>query len=587
MTDKISALIKNLKHKPGVYLMYDINNVVIYVGKAKDLYKRVSQYFLRPQRGKVQAMVHNVDHFETIIMNNEKEAFLLEMNLIHKYMPRYNILLKDDSHYPYIALKKKGDPVISIKRNNKDKNFIYFGPYPSSSSAYQMIDLINKIFPLRKCNHIPKVACLYYHLGQCLAPCINNIDEEIYVELRNDVESFLKGDNQKQYNLIKNKMMDASEKLDYESALEYKKILDAIDHINISQTVESKDKTNRDIFAYSTREGYLALALIIFRNGLLLGKHTWVVELFDDIEEQVCELIMQYYIKHPTPTEVIINNESIKDNLNEMLEDTNVVSVTKGKLNDLVLTAIDNANNALDEYFLSARLDDDKLALLEELGNLISISTPYHIELFDNSHISGSSPVGAMVAFINGEPCKNLYRKFNIEHAEARDDLASMREVTYRHYARVKSENKKLPDLILVDGGLIQIEAAKASIDELDLNINIFGLYKNDKHQTEGLMDVNGNTYPIENKKLFFLLTKMQDEIHRFAISFHREKRRKNMTKSILDDIEGLGDRRKEMIKKAFPDIADLRNASITELSQIIPLDVAEKLYNKLHINDD
>ena len=585
MTDKLKALIANLKHKPGVYLMYDASNTIIYVGKAKDLQKRVSQYFLRSQSGKVAAMVSHVDHFETIIVNNEKEAFLLEMNLIHEHLPRYNILLKDDSHYPYLALKKKGDPILTIKRNNKDKNYLYFGPYPSSGSAYQMHDLLNKVFPIRKCKNIPSSSCLYYHLGQCLAPCINKIEDRTYDELRDEIASFLSGNNSKQYNEIKRKMLQASEELNFELAKEYKDILDAIDHINESQRMESKDRTSRDIFAYASRGGYLALAQILFRNGLFLGKKTWVVEAFDDDEEQVSELIFQYYQSHPTPTEVVVNNMEIVNYLNEVLDDTSVTNVTKGKLNDLVLTCIDNANNALDEYFLSARLDDDKLALLEELGNILNIPTPYHIELFDNSHIQGSSPVGAMVAFINGEPAKKLYRKFNIEHAEARDDIRSMKEVTLRHYARLKNENKKLPDLILVDGGLIQIEAAYETLKELELENTIFlaGLYKNDRHQTEGLMDVNGNTYKIENKKLFFLLTRMQDEIHRFAITFHREKRRKSMTTSILDNIKGLGSRRIEMVKKAFPDINDLKEASLAQLEQILPHDVALNLYNKLH----
>lgn len=582
MTDKLETLIKNLKHKPGVYLMYDKDNVIIYVGKAKDLQKRVSQYFLRPQSGKVLAMVTHVDHFETIIMNNEKEAFLLEMNLIHEHLPRYNILLKDDSHYPYLALKKKGDPTLSIKRNNKDKNYLYFGPYPNSGAAFNMVDLLNKVFPLRKCRNIPVSACLYYHLGQCLAPCINKISDDVYEELRNNIISFLKGDNAKQYAEIKQKMIKASEEMNYELASEYKKILDSIDHINTSQTVESKDKTNRDIFGYSTREGYISLALILFRNGLLLGKEVWVVESFGDIEEQVSELISQYYQTHPLPTEIIVNSEVITDNLSSIL-DTNVVSVTKGKLNDLVLTCIDNANNELDEYFLSAKVDQDKLSLLEELGRITGISTPYHIELFDNSHIQGSDAVGAMVAFINGEPCKKLYRKFNIEHEEKRDDITSMKEVTFRHYSRLKADNKKLPDLILVDGGLIQIEAAKESLDKLELNINLLGLFKNEKHQTSGLMDANGNIYPIENKNLFFLLTRMQDEIHRFAISFHRNKRNKRMTESILDNIKGLGSRRIQMIKKAYPDIQDLKEASVEQLSQILPKEVAQSLFDKLH----
>ena len=562
--------------------MHDKDDKIIYVGKAKDLYKRVSQYFLRPQSGKVFAMVTHVDYFETIITKNEKEAFVLEMNLIQTHYPKYNILLKDGSHYPYIALKKGNDPTLVIKRNNKDKHYEYFGPFPNSGAAYQMIDLVNKIFPIRKCRTIPSTPCLYYHLGQCLAPCINKIDEGTYLSMRNDIQSFLKGNNSKQKAEIKEKMMKASENMEFELASNYKKILDAIEHINTTQTVEVNDKTERDIFAYTTREGYISLAILLFRNGKLLGKNTFVVEEFDDNEEQVSGLICQYYQAHPLPTEIVINNENIVNSLKELL-DTNVTLVTKGRILELVSTCLDNASNGLDQYFMSARLDDNKLAILEELGSILNISTPLHIELLDNSHIQGSSPVGAMVAFINGEPTKKLYRKFHIEHEEARDDLLSMKEVVTRHYSRNKEENRKMPDLLLVDGGLNQIVVAKEALDNIGVDIPLFGLYKNDKHQTEGLMDASGNTYKIENKAIFFLLTRMQDEVHRFAISFHRDQRNKKMTKSILDDIKGIGSHRKETINKIYKDINELKNASIEELSQILPEESAIELYNKLH----
>ncbi len=282
------------------------------------------------------------------------------------------------------------------------------------------------------------------------------------------------------------------------------------------------------------------------------------------------------------PKEIVINNSDIIDNLKNYL-DIDLVSVSKGKLYELVILAKENANNSLDEHFLSSRLDDNKIALLEELGNLLHISTPYYIELFDNSHLQGSSPVGAMVTFINGEKVKGLYRKFSLEHEESRDDLASMKEVIYRHLSRNIKENKKMPDLILTDGGQIQVEAAFKVINELNLDINVFGLYKNDKHQTEGLVDKDGNTYRIDNKSLFFLLTRMQDEVHRFAISFHKEKRNKAMKASILDDIKGLGNRRKEVLKRTYKDITELKEASLEELSQLLPIDVATSLFNKLH----
>ena len=582
MKERIKTCIDNLKHLPGVYLMHDKDDKIIYIGKAKDLYKRVSQYFLRPQVGKVAKMAFEAEYFETIITNNEKEALILEMNLIQTHYPKFNILLKDGSHYPYIGLKKTGYPYLQIKRNTKDKGYDYFGPYPKSTSAYETIDLLNKIFPLRKCQNIPGTACLYYHLGQCLAPCINSISKEKEDEMREEIKSFMHGNNQSVMQDIKEKMLKASESLDYENAQEYKNILKAIEHINTPQLMESNDKKDRDIFAFSKREGYLSLAAILFRRGLLLDKKVYVVEEFDNSEEQVADLILQFYQNVPLPQEVIINNETVVDLLSDLI-DSNIYSVSKGKLHDLVLTAKENANNVLDEYFLSARLNDNKLALLEELGNIINIKTPLRIELFDNSHLQGSSPVGAVVVFINGEPAKKLYRKYKIEHEEARDDLKSMEEVVYRRYSRLKEEKQEMPDLILVDGGLNQINAASRALQKADVSINLFGLAKNDKHQTAGLMDINGHIYDIENKNIFFMLTRMQDEVHRFAIIFHQSLRNKKMKTSLLDDIKGLGLKRKELINRAYPDISLLKEATVEELSQLLPKDVAEELFNKLH----
>ena len=562
--------------------MHDKDDTVIYVGKAKDLQKRVSQYFLRPQAGKVFKMVQNVDYFETIIVQNEKEALILEMNLVHQYYPKYNILLKDGSHYPYIAIKKKGDVTLQIKRNNKDKNYDYYGPFPNSGAAYKMVDLINKIYPIRKCKNIPSSVCLYYHLGQCLAPCVNKIDDETYDKLRDEIKNFLKGNNSDKIRELKSKMLQASEEMNYELAKEYKELIDSIEHVNTSMSVESKDKTDRDIFAFSSRNGYLSLAFLIYRNGMLLGKESHVVEQFGEEEDQVVELITQLYERCPLPQEIIVNSDYVVNELSSYI-DANVFSVTKGKIYDLVTIAKSNADNALDEYFLSSKLDTDKIALIEELGDLLHIKTPYHIELFDNSHLQGSSPVGAMVAYINGEPAKNLYRKFKIEHEESRDDFKSMNEVITRHYSRLKNENKKYPDLILVDGGLPQVKSATEALHDIDVNIPVFGLYKDDHHSTSGLIDVEGNTYPIENKKLFFLLTRMQDEVHRFAISFHKEKRNKAMTVSIFDEVKGMGAKRRELISRFYPDISSLKEATVEELSQILPKDVALDLYNKLH----
>lgn len=581
MTEQVKIAIPLLPHKPGCYLMKDNNDKVIYIGKAKNLYNRVSQYFLRPQVGKVQAMVSHVDHFETIITKTDKEAFILEMNLVHQYYPRYNILLKDGKHYPYIALKKKSDPFLKIARNDKDKNYYYFGPFPTSTYAYKVIDLLNKIFPTRKCRNIPSSPCLYFHMGMCLAPCLNKVSQEKNDELFESIKSFLEGNNSKIKTELKEKMIEASNAQEYEKAQDIKNTLDAIEHILDKQGVENKDHVSRDVLAYQSRDGYICLTILTYRRGLLLGKESYIIEEFGDINEQLISLIFQYYETHSLPNEIVINIKEVKDELSRIL-DTSVISVTKGKLLEVIEMANLNAKQSLDSHFMSARLEDDKSVLLDELGQILKISTPYRIELFDNSHIQGDSPVGAMVVFINGEPVKKMYRKYNIESKEKRDDYGSMKEVIARRYSRLKEQKEDYPDLILVDGGLGQIHAGNEVINSLKLSIPVFGLFKNDKHQTKGLMDKDGNVYLIDNKSLFFLLVRMQDEVHRFAISFHHQKRSKKFTEGILDNIPGLGEKRKEIIRQNYETIDDLRNATVEELSQFVPYEIAIDILKKV-----
>ena len=583
MTEKVEKAIPLLPHSPGVYLMKNKDDKVIYVGKAINLYNRVSQYFLRPQVGKVAKMVENVDHFETILTKTDKEAFLLEENLIHTYYPRYNILLKDGKHYPYIALKKKGDPYLKIARSNNDKRseYYYFGPFSTSSYAYEVINLLNKLFPTRKCRTIPKTPCLYYHMGMCLGPCINKIDPQKYDELYNKIRDFLNGDTQEIKAKLKLEMEEYSNNLEFEKAGEIAKTLKAIEHITSFQGVEDKNRVSRDVFAYTSRNGYLSLALLTYRRGILLGKETFILEEFGDNIEQITNAILHYYSTHDLPHEILINIPNIKEQI-ESIYDVRVNSITKGDQLELIEMASLNAKNALDSHFVSARLEDDKVALLEDLGHIINIPTPYRVELFDNSHIQGDSPVGVAVVFINGEPVKKLYRKYNIEHMEKRDDFASMKEVMLRRYKRMKEEEQDMPDLILVDGGLTQIHAGNEIINELGLNIPVYGLYKNDKHQTKGIMDKEGNTYPIDNKSLFFMLVRMQDEVHRFAISFHHDKRSKSFTKGILDDVKGLGSKRQEIIRLRYPSLDLLKSASLEELSQLIPEDVAKNLLERI-----
>lgn len=587
MNELLKRQISLLPSLPGCYLMKDKDDKIIYIGKAKNLKKRVSQYFLRPQSGKVAAMVSHVDHFDTLIVHSEKEAFILEMNLIQTHYPRYNIMLMDDSHYPYIALKRGGDLYLKIARNTKDPSYYYFGPFPSSYSAYQSIDLLNKIYPLRKCRNLPKKSCLYYSLGQCLAPCVNKIDPEVYSSLYEAIKRFLNGDTAKEEAELKEKMKLASDLLDYERAGEIKKSLDAIKEVTSKQAVEILgEKTSRDVFAYAEREGYRSLAILTYRRGLLLGKNIHVVPSFEDAESQISDLIAEYYLNHETPKEVVSRLPSLEENLSPLYEDISVVYPQKGRLLDLVNLAELNARQGLDAHFLSARLEDDNLALLEELGTLLNIKTPYRIELFDNSHLQGSFPVGALVCYINGEPAKKMYRKFHLDEKDAGDDFHSMEEVVRRRYQRLKDENSELPDLILTDGGKIQVDAALASLKEVGVSIPVAGLYKNEKHETEGLIDQNGEVHPIKRSSpLFFLLMRMQDEVHRFAISFHKSLRNKAMSESILDNIPSLGPKRKESLQAHYRSLEALKAASLEELEQILPPETAKALYNKLRKN--
>lgn len=582
MNELLKVKIELLKDVPGVYIMKNSEGTVIYVGKAKSLIKRVKQYFYRPQVGKVMRMVREITDFDTIQINSEKEALLLELNLIQKYYPKYNILLKDGKTYPYIALSKDKEPRLKIAYKPNDKDHYYFGPYTSSSSAYKIIDLLNKIFPLRKCSYIPSSPCLYYHLHQCLGPCINKNLANEYKSMVNDIKHFMQGDDSKiKTNLIL-QMKKASEELNFEKAGEYKKIIDSIDHIQEKQSITLSSKLSLDVIAISSREGYFALSIITYRNGLLLGKNVFVNEQEgENNDEQVISLIFQYYQKHDLPKEIIVGNKEYLV-LQEGLS-TKVILPSRGIKHDLLLIALENAKNGIDEHFLSARLEDDNLLLLEELGNILNIKTPLHIELFDNSHLQGSEPIGAMVCFINGVKTPSMYRKYNIKQSSGKDDLKSMYEVIYRRYSRLKKENQPFPDLILVDGGFNQLKVAQKALDDLDIKINLAGLEKDDHHHTSTLLTL-GKEYSLSNQsKLFLFLVRMQDEVHRFAITFHRQKRSKKVISSFFDNIEGIGEKRKEMLNKAYPSLDSLKNASLEELSQIVPQEVGQRIIDKLN----
>lgn len=581
MNSLLQAKIDLLKDVPGTYLMKDKNGKIIYVGKAKSLIKRVKQYFFRPQRGKVFRMVMEIEDFDTIETTSEKEALLLELNLIRKYYPKYNILLKDGKSYPFIALRKDKDPMLKIAYKDKDKNYIYFGPFPSSQSAYKTIDLLNLIYPLRKCKTVPNSPCLYYHLGQCIGPCVKKISSEEYKPLVLEIERFLKGDTKSITSKIKDKMLIASQNMEFEKAQEYKLQLDAIKYIVEKQGIMHQNHASFDVVAISRRDFYFSISILTYRNGNMLGKNSFVLEEEEDILEQEISILFQYYENHDVPKELIIADEEVKLRLDEVLT-CKIIVPKRGAKKDLLLIALENAKNAIDEHFMTARLEDDMLSVLEELASLLNINTPLRIELFDNSHLQGEEPIGAMVCFVNGIKAPSLYRKYNIKESSGKDDLASMREVIYRRYSRLKEEGLTYPDLIIVDGGENQIQVALDSLNQVGVNIPVAGLAKDDHHHTAYLIK-DGEVISLKDKeKLFLFLVRMQDEVHRFAISFHRKKREKKISISLFDDIKGIGIKRKEALLKAYPSLDLLKNASKKELIALVPENVAEEIILKI-----
>ena len=559
---------------PGSYQRKDKDGRIIYVGKAKSLVKRVKQYFTRPQVGKVARRVEEIRDFDIIETNTEKEALLLEISLIHKYRPKYNIRLRDDRSYPYIALKKKGDPFLKIARSDKEKGYYYFGPYPNSRYAYKRIDLLNKVFPLRKCKNIPLHPCLYYHRGECLAPCIQKVDERKYEERVKQISRFLSGDTGDRISLLKGRRKKAVDELNFEQAKKCKALLDAIQKTTSSQKIIFEDHVSRDIMGYSLREGYLCVVFLLFSKGVLLGKKTYIEELEDDLSDFLENLIIQFYENRSDhPKELIISDKDRTKVLSDAL-DFQVLSPNRGKKRDLLARAFENARQRLDQHFQTARLNDDVLSLLEELKDKLGLEkTPLDIELYDNSHLQGYDPVGAMVKYINGEKAPQRYRKYKITQPNPQDDLASRKEVLTRRLTRLKQGEEKKPDLIILDGGRNQCVTVLETMDEVGFHIPLAGLAKNDKHETDTLINADtGEEIPLDRKSpLFFLLRKRQDEIHRFAITYHRSKAEKSTFKTIYDDIPGIGKKRKDVLLDLYPTRESLYGISEKELSQVIP----------------
>ena len=589
MNNLIKSKLELLPTSPGCYIHKDKNGTIIYVGKAKNLRNRVRSYFRGSHDTKTEALVSEIVDFEFIVTESNIEALLLEINLIKENKPKYNIMLKDDKSYPFIKITNERYPRLIITRQVKKDGGLYFGPYPDVGAANEIKRLLDRIFPFRKCTNPPSKVCFYYHLGQCMAHTVCHKDEAYFKGMAQEVSDFLKGQDDKIIDELKLKMNTAAQNMEFERAAEYRDLIQAIGTLRTKQRVMAKDLQNRDVFGYYVDKGWMCVQVFFVRQGKLIERDVNLFPYYNDPDEDFLTYVGQFYQEksHLIPNEILIPQD-IDEEAVKALVDTKVLKPQRGEKKQLVNLAIKNARVSLEQKFnLLEKSMEKTQGAIENLGKLLQIPTPVRIESFDNSNIMGTSPVSAMVVFINGKPSKKDYRKYKIKTVVGPDDYASMREVIRRRYSRVMRDGLTPPDLIVIDGGQGQVNIAKQVIqDELGLDIPIAGLQKNDKHQTHELLF--GDPLQVielsRTSQEFFLLQRIQDEVHRFAITFHRQLRSKNSFSSQLDGIEGLGPKRKQLLMKHFKSLTKIKEATVDEIVTAgIPRAVAEAVQAKLH----
>jgi excinuclease ABC subunit C len=575
--------------EPGCYLMKDRNNQVIYVGKAKKLRNRLRSYFTGAHDAKTTRLVSEIRNFEYIVTSSETESLLLELNLIKQYQPRYNILLKDDKSYPFIKITKEKHPKLIVTRTVKKGTGKYFGPYPNAYSAQETKKLLDRIYPFRKCDKMPDKLCLYYHIGQCMGPCVYPVDQSKYAEMTREISDFLNGEDKTILRNLEERMQKASEELDFERAKEYRDLIEHINNLTKKQKIISKDYTVRDVFGYSVSKGWMCIQVFFVRQGNMIKRDATMIPLQQTEEEEFYTFIGQFYDlnQHILPKEVHVPKNLNKDVINSVV-DTKIVQPQKGKKKEMVDLANHNAEITLDNKFeLIAKDESRTVKAIEELGDRMGIQTPIRIEAFDNSNIQGVDPVSAMVLFVDGKPNKKGYRKYKIKSVEGPDDYKSMREVVRRRYTRVLNEGTPLPDLIIVDGGKGHMSGVIDVLEnELGLDIPVAGLKKNDKHQTSDLLyGASAEVVPLKkNSQAFYLLHRIQDEVHRFAITFHRQTRQKTGLQSVLDTVDGIGSKRKTKLLRTFGSIKKMKEASVEDFTKAgLPKNVAKNLYDALN----
>ena len=593
MNNLIKSKLELLPTSPGCYIHKDKNGTIIYVGKAKNLRNRVRSYFRGSHDTKTEALVSEIVDFEFIVTESNIEALLLEINLIKENKPKYNIMLKDDKSYPFIKITNERYPRLIITRQVKKDGGLYFGPYPDVGAANEIKRLLDRIFPFRKCTNPPSKVCFYYHIGQCMAHTVCRKDEAYFKAMSQEVSDFLKGQDDKIIDEFKSKMALAAQSMEFERAAEYRDLIQAIGTLRTKQRVMAKDLQNRDVFGYYVDKGWMCVQVFFVRQGKLIERDVNLFPYYNDPDEDFLTYVGQFYQEksHLVPNEILIPQD-IDEEAVKALVDTKVLKPQRGEKKQLVNLAIKNARVSLEQKFnLLEKSVEKTQGAIENLGRLLQIPTPVRIESFDNSNIMGTSPVSAMVVFVNGKPSKKDYRKYKIKTVVGPDDYASMREVIRRRYGRVQRDGLTPPDLIVIDGGQGQVNIAKQVIqEELGLDIPIAGLQKNDKHQTHELLFGD----PLEvvelsrNSQEFFLLQRIQDEVHRFAITFHRQLRSKNSFSSQLDGIEGLGPKRKQNLMKFFKSLTKIKEASVDEIVAVgIPRAVAEAVHQHLNIEVD
>ena len=593
MNNLIKSKLELLPTSPGCYIHKDKNGTIIYVGKAKNLRNRVRSYFRGSHDTKTEALVSEIVDFEFIVTESNIEALLLEINLIKENKPKYNIMLKDDKSYPFIKITNERYPRLIITRQVKKDGGLYFGPYPDVGAANEIKRLLDRIFPFRKCTNPPSKVCFYYHIGQCMAHTVCRKDEAYFKAMSQEVSDFLKGQDDKIIDELKSKMALAAQSMEFERAAEYRDLIQAIGTLRTKQRVMAKDLQNRDVFGYYVDKGWMCVQVFFVRQGKLIERDVNLFPYYNDPDEDFLTYVGQFYQEksHLIPNEILIPQD-IDEEAIKALVDTKVLKPQRGEKKQLVNLAIKNARVSLEQKFnLLEKSVEKTQGAIENLGRLLQIPTPVRIESFDNSNIMGTSPVSAMVVFVNGKPSKKDYRKYKIKTVVGPDDYASMREVIRRRYGRVQRDGLTPPDLIVIDGGQGQVNIAKQVIqEELGLDIPIAGLQKNDKHQTHELLFGD----PLEvvelsrNSQEFFLLQRIQDEVHRFAITFHRQLRSKNSFSSQLDGIEGLGPKRKQNLMKYFKSLTKIKEASVDEIVAVgIPRAVAEAIHQHLNLEED